>query len=60
MLGGADTKKLFSLKMLGGAGMEKTLSSQFVRQGLARKIQEVAIKETPQTQTQKSSFDVKR
>ena len=37
MLGGADMKKLFSLKMLDGASIKKALFSQYVRRGLAQK-----------------------
>ena len=63
MLGGADTKKLFSLKMLDGAGAKETPFSQYVKRGLARKSCSTenmfAIKEAPQTQTRKSSFRVK-
>ena len=65
MLGGADTKKPFSLKMLDGAGIKKAPPSQYVRRCWHEKAVstenagEVAIKEAPQTQTQKISFHVK-
>ena len=37
MFGGADTKKLFSFKMLEGAGIDKAPLTQYVRRGWHKK-----------------------
>ena len=37
MLGEANTKKLFTLKMLDGAGLEKASSTQCIMQGWHKK-----------------------
>ena len=37
MLGEANTKKLFTLKMLGGAGLEQASSTQYIMQGWHKK-----------------------
>ena len=66
MLGRANTKKLFTLKMLDGAGIKKAALSQYVRRGAGTKklfppkmLGGFAIKEACQTQTRKNSFHVK-
>ena len=62
MLGGADTEKLFPLKMLDRAGIGKGPLSQYVRRCWHEKavslkmLGEAAIKEAPQNSTRKSSF----
>ena len=65
MLGKADTKNLFSLKMLDGAGIKIAPLSQYVRRCWHEKTVSTenarrgCYKKAPQTQTQKSSFHVK-
>ena len=59
----AGTKKLFSLKMLDGTSITKLLLLNMIGRGWYKRDvsteNEVAIKESRQTQTQNSSFHLK-